>query len=208
MIPRPPIGPLLQGALPKQLATGLDTFHRAANHLLVVAHRYEMYQALGRSADFVRRIHGTSCAPGLNTLRGALLASLVVSVTALFDQSEEATSLTRALNSLLIPGHAEMISAHHGKFSRPFDSCYALGQLKRLRSRLSRQPFQVALRRLTDLRRRDLAHLDRQPSFPAGRALTGDLDLVYATAVNITVKGYRFLGGDIKSSDIRAEARV
>jgi hypothetical protein len=190
------------------LRTGLAMLHRATNHFIVLAHRYEMYRAIARNRDFVMRINGTTSAAGLNTLRGALAATLVISLAALFDSEKGATSLYKVLNPVFIPSNAEALATIHHLILVPFDPDQVLDQLRRLRSRLSRPPIKGAVERLRDLRNQDVAHLDLTPEFPNGPALTGEIDLVYAISANIIVKCNLFYGLRIRAADIRAEARA
>jgi AbiU2 len=189
------------------LRAGMAILDRATNHSVVASHRYEMYRAIARDADFVARINMTSCASGLNTVRGALVATLVISLAALFDQSRDATSLHKVLNPFLSPANAAAFAAIHHTFFVPIDSDRMLSLLRRLRFRLSRNPLKGAIERLRDLRHQDVAHLDLNPAFPKGPALTSDIDLVYAVSANVIVKCNRFCGLDIRASEIRANAR-
>ena len=68
--------------MPTDLRAGIEALRIATGHFLVVAHRYEMYRALARDKDFFTRINQTTAADGLNTVRGALVSSLVVSLAA------------------------------------------------------------------------------------------------------------------------------
>ena len=63
----------------------------------------------------------------------------------------------------------------------------ALARLKRIRGRLNRDPLRGSIGRLKDLGNQDAAHIDIEPALASGRAVFGDVDLVYAVAANIIV---------------------
>lgn len=203
--PHPIIGAVPD--MPDALRAGLEVLRRATGHFLIVVHRYEMYQALARDGEFVARINLSTAAAGLNTIRGALAATLVISLAALFDQDSDATALTRALNSIITSANTVPFATLHPAFTPPIDTDRALNGLRRLRSRLSREPLNKAISRLRDLRNQDVAHLDVDPDFRKGPARTGDIDLVYAASANIIVKANRFCGVTVRTSDVCAEAR-
>jgi hypothetical protein len=206
MLPPHPLVTMLPD-MPAELRNALEGLRRATGHFLVVAHRYEMYRAIARDPAFVARINRTTAAEGMNTIRGALTATLVISLAALFDQNSDSTSLTRVLNSIIVSARAGTFAALHASFIPAIDTGPALDGLHRLRSRLSRAPLRGALDRLWDLRNQNVAHLDVDPTFPKGRALTGDIDLVHAASANTIVKANRFCGVHVRVSDVRAEAR-
>lgn len=198
-------------ALPEmdpRLRSEIDALSRATGHLLVVIHRYEMYLAVARSREFVDRINTTASAPGLNTIRGALAATLVISLAALFDHNQNATSLARVLNAMLSSRNRDAFAALHSKFLSPSDAEAARRGLTRLRSRLSRAPLSAAVERLRTHRHQEVAHLDINPRFPNGPALTGDIDLVFGFAANVVVKANRFCGLQTKTIDVRREAKA
>jgi len=194
--------------MPPALRAGLEVLGRATGHFLIVTHRYEMFRALARDAAFVARINETTASDGLNTIRGALAATLVISLAALFDRNSDPTSLARVLNSALAPANADTFAAFHLAFAIPIDIGQAREGLRRLHSRLSREPLKGAIERLRDLRNQDVAHLDLNPDFPKGRALTRDIDMVHAISANIIVKVNRFCGVNVRTSGIHAEARA
>jgi hypothetical protein len=145
---------------------------------------------------------------GLNTIRGSIGAILVVSLAALFDRDRQATSLlARALNAVLTQTNTDIITALHPKFAPSIDTDRALVGLRRLRSRLSREPLKGAIGRLQDLRNQDVAHLDTAPLFSKGAALTGDIDRVLVFSANVIVKVNRFCGVIVRTRDVRSEAR-
>ena len=192
--------------MPPSLRAGVEVLGRATGHFLIVAHRYEMFRALARDAAFVVRINGTTASDGLNTIRGALAATLVVSLAALFDRNSDSTPLARVLNSILTPANVDTFATLHQTFATPIDTSRERKGLQRSHARLSQEPQKGAIERLRDLRNQDVAHLDLNPAFAKGRVLTSDIDLVHAISANIIVKANRFCGVNVKTADVRAEA--
>jgi hypothetical protein len=62
------------------MCAGNGALLRVGPFIIARRYSYELYRAIARDMDFVARINGTTVADGLNTFRGALAASLVVSL--------------------------------------------------------------------------------------------------------------------------------
>src|SRR5579871_5737259 len=100
----PPYGPQeLPGIEAARFRSDMAALHRATNTFMAVVHRYELWRAIARNHEFVARINNTRTAHAMTTISGVLIASLVVSLPAFFDDDRDAVSLGRVLTTLLLP---------------------------------------------------------------------------------------------------------
>jgi hypothetical protein len=155
----------------------------------------------------VAKINNTRTAYAMTTISGALISTLVVSLSALFDDDPDAVSLKRVLNTLVHPESLGPLQEHHR--AGIVDVETILARLKRIRSRLNRDPLKGAIIRLRDLRNQEAAHIDIELSLANGRPVFGHLDLVYAVAANI-IFSCNFVAGSryIPVAQIRYVARL
>jgi len=75
----------LPANMPPRFRSDMAALHRAGNLFIAVVHRYELHRAIAQDHEFVQRINNTRTAYAMTTISGALVASLVVSLPALFD---------------------------------------------------------------------------------------------------------------------------
>lgn len=85
----------------------------------------------------------------------------------------------------MLPESLEPLMEHHRDGVVDLEG--VLGKLRRIRSRLNRDPLKAALVRLKDLRNKDAAHIDIERKLANGNASFGDVDLVYAVAESIII---------------------
>ena len=177
--------------LRRDLADILTPFYLATLELERTICRYELLIAIGRDRDFVRKIHGTAVAPGMNTIKGCFTTAIVVSLCALFDP--DAVSLQAILNRVLKPEYAEAFRAANEEDGRGFDVDRQRERLLTLQRRLKRGGAGKALARIMKLRNQIVAHLDTEPEFSDGYPNGRDMVIVLAAAANIVVSLTRFI---------------
>lgn len=158
----------LPPSLVGELGCILEPLYVATLELHRTVYRYELLAALGRNWDFVQRINGTTAAPALNTVKGCVSTSIVLSLCALFDEEAGAVSLKKILNEVLRPEYADRFREFHATLDASFNVSHHLARLGRMQRRLRRGTIGKAIERLRDLRNQMVAHLDTKPEFGKG----------------------------------------
>jgi hypothetical protein len=187
--------PFAAAELPPELRNDLRDilapFYLATLELTRTVCRYELLVAIGRDRNFVKKIHGTTVAPAMNTIKGSLNTSIVMSLCAIFDP--DAVSLQAIMNRILRPEYVDAFRAAHKGSVRGLDTDQQRDRLFRLQRRLKRGMAGKSLARVADLRNQIVAHLDTEAEFGDGYPNGRDMAILLAAAANILVSLARFV---------------
>jgi hypothetical protein len=148
--------------------------------------------ALGRDWNFVRKVDGTTAAPALNTIKGCVFTTIIVSLCGFFDDSRDAVNLRAILNRVVRPECLDRFREFHRRTNPGFDTDRQRERLLRLQRRLNRGETARALARLQDLRNQVVAHLGTEPAFNAGWPIIADMTVVLAAVANVVISLVRF----------------
>jgi AbiU2 len=183
----------LPPSLVADLSEILKPLYLASLELHRTVYRYELFAALGRSRDFVNKINRSTSAPALNTVKGCVTTTLVMSLCAFFDEDGDAVNVRRILNRVLKPEYDEAFREFHSH--QPFgrDAVALKQRLIRMQRRLNRGRTAAALARLRDLRNQIVAHLAIDPNLPLGHPALLDITLLLAAVTNLVVSLVRYV---------------
>ena len=210
--------PFTPTELPPNLIDELDCIlsplYAATLELHRTVYRHELLASLGRDWAFINKIDGTTTAPALNTVKGYVYTTLVVSLCAFFDDAPDAVNLRAILNRIMRPEYLDNFREFHRQTNPEFDTDRQYERLLRLQRRLRGGDTGKALARLKRLRNQVVAHLDTHPKFDDGWPVNVDMTIVLAGVANIVISLVRFAiaGRRIKPllgrQDARSQARA
>nr|AGO88457.1 protein of unassigned function [Methylobacterium oryzae CBMB20] len=160
---------------------------RLTRELRVVLGQFAMYRSLTSDREFGEACDNSSAVDVLRVLVGALLRTIVVSITAIFDTDPQTSNIKKIIKQAIDKRGLEFLGKMHASKGNTPAFERSLGRLTDYRRRLNKGELHQTIARLMHVRNTVVAHFDANPmAAPGGRrAVVSDVRNAVAAATII-----------------------